>query len=143
MTHVDCCRVLLEAMIERGMGLELSGSGGATPLLLAARTGSESAVEMLLDDGADMAAVDDRLDTALHGAASTANLGPCKLLLERVTYVFVCSDASRYSYSACLKPFLQMADVRAKNVEGDTPFHIAMKVEQAPTVVCSLVLALC
>ena len=99
-THADCCRVLLEAMIERSMGLELSGIGGATPLLLAARTGSLEAVEMLLDDGANMEAVDDRLDTALHGAASTANLGPCKLLLERVTYAFVCISYSNITYFA-------------------------------------------
>ncbi len=54
-----------------------------TPLYLAALEGQESAVSLLLDNGALVNATDTVLNTPLHAAAAGGHVGIAALLLER------------------------------------------------------------
>ncbi|GFO49542.1 ankyrin repeat-containing protein [Plakobranchus ocellatus] len=53
-------------LIEAGADLEVRNTHGVTPLLVAACTGEEDVINVLSEHGADMAAVDERGDSALH-----------------------------------------------------------------------------
>ncbi len=87
---------LMRELLELGADPQLPNSNGTTPLLAAAGVGTTSpdeeggdesealeAVNMLLDLGADINAVDNNGDTAMHGAAYNAYPLVAKLLAKR------------------------------------------------------------
>ena len=78
------------------------GAHGATPLHIACRCGHAAVAELLLQNGADIAAHDEQGDTPLHRAVEGGHAGLARRLLER-----------------------HGADAAARNAAGLTPLHIA------------------
>ncbi|QDT15003.1 ankyrin repeat domain-containing protein [Alienimonas californiensis] len=113
-----CDAPLMAVLLELGADETLKTNDGATPLLAAAGVGplgsgdepagteaeAVEAVTLLLDRGADLAAVDGRGDTVMHGAAYKNRPAVVRLLAERGA---------------------DPADWNRKNRRGQTPLEIA------------------
>ncbi|MDE6314544.1 MAG: ankyrin repeat domain-containing protein [Lachnospiraceae bacterium] len=101
-------RMLMKPFIELGASLEDRDENGNTPLLLACKNSAlTAALYMILEKQADINAVNQEGDTALHLAAKAEtdkSFGICCVLLE------------------------QGADINAQNKEGITPKDVISKI---------------
>jgi hypothetical protein len=73
----------VESFIQQGIPLDLVDEYGYTPLIQAAIVNSTSKAKLLLNAGAKVDFPDLTNRTALHWAASNANLDLCKILLKK------------------------------------------------------------
>jgi ankyrin repeat protein len=127
---------LLRTLVESG-GTKGSGPGGQTPLMAAASFGSVEAVSLLINAGADPAAVNDSGITALHLAAGDPR--KVRLLLEHGAAVNRASLMGRTpllvaagiegTFETVKLLVEQGADVNAADTVGVTPLIAAAFVD--------------
>ncbi|MDO9451509.1 MAG: ankyrin repeat domain-containing protein [Stagnimonas sp.] len=74
----------VEALLQQGANVNLRlPDTGTTPLIAAARRGHISVMQVLLDRGAEINAVDDGVGTALYWAVFEGQVEAAKFLLEK------------------------------------------------------------
>jgi len=93
----------VKSLIEKGAGVNAQDQKSMTPLLYAAREGHTEVAELLISEGADVAAVESASAylTALHFCAVRGHRDTADLLISKG------------------------ADVDAENLSGNTPLHLA------------------
>ena len=105
----------LQHFVSQGANVNAKGRDNATPLHLAAESGSVKIIEFLVSKGADVNAKNAVGETPLHGYGARTNLEIAEFLISK------------------------RADVNAKNSEGDTPLHHAVRWGENPDWVTFLV----
>lgn len=121
----------LKDLIVGGADHRCTSATGRTPLMLAAKAGDAELCGLLLARGADIAAADDRGDTALHTAllGRSKKAGVLRLLIDSgasmssrnvggETSLFMAVDRGHEAVRIFLR---HGADVEAKNAGGETP----------------------
>jgi ankyrin repeat protein len=84
----ESCRALLDM----GVAIDTRGSFGATPLMVAAGSGSVEVVELLLDRGADRTLKDDAGKTALDYLSSAEAKGVSADRIEALRRMLAAGD---------------------------------------------------
>lgn len=87
--------LIVRALMESGMDVEIRGDGGDTPLMTAAKFGELHSVKLLLQKGADVQATDESGETPLHHAAEGGNIKVVKSLIERGADVNALDEQNR------------------------------------------------
>lgn len=90
---------VVEALIDHGAQLELTGRGGLTALMLASMSDQAHAVALLIDSGASTEATADAGGRAVHLAAAVGALRALRVLEERGAELFA-PDAHGLSIAA-------------------------------------------
>ncbi|KAM0277760.1 hypothetical protein ACHAQH_005553 [Verticillium albo-atrum] len=125
-------------LLDLGTELNAQDSDGKTPLHDAARHGTKTQVELLLNHGADTSLTTTRGSTVLHMALRNPKLRPCKSLLARL----FAADGSRHvadrdgvlpihvaaaqGWLATVEWLIQIgAEISSRDDLGRTPLHAA------------------
>ena len=78
----------VEMLIKKGFDIDKKNKEGFTPLIIAAGLGNEKIVKVLLDAGADVNLLEDKMGTsALHKASQSGNVEIAKLLLSHGAFI--------------------------------------------------------
>ena len=142
--HKGCVSAILQHARERfnvdirDVVLEIKDKEGATPLHKAAFKGDQAVVQLFLDAGADINAVDDEGATVLHKAAYKGNSAIMNLLLERGAKTdIVDNQGGTALYNACFNGFVKCvqlllekssdatAMINIPDKDGRGPLHAA------------------
>jgi ankyrin repeat protein len=123
-------------MIAAGVDVDAPDAGGDVPLIMAAYLGHTEITRLLLEAGADVAAVDPGMKaTALHAAAYAGRTEPAKLLIQHG--IDVDAQGPYNGYTALHDAIWQNnvetarvlieagADLALRNHEGQTPLEMA------------------
>ncbi|KAK9863000.1 hypothetical protein WJX84_009236 [Apatococcus fuscideae] len=102
--------------IRRGAGLEWHSTCGKTPLLCAAAAGHPAVVQILLEQGVNVAARDVMEESVVHHAAGQGRLNVLRILLS--------SNHPSIPELLC-----------SQNSVGDTPIHCAASIGSAPCTI--------
>lgn len=89
---VDACKKTLSLKSFKSSGKTTSNCDGITPLMRASLNGCEEMMELLLNNGAAINAVDSCGWTALFFAAKEDNVELCKYLIAKGAYVHLVDD---------------------------------------------------
>lgn len=130
------CYDVFKLLLERGdLCTEITIPVGITPLLYALKYASLNYVQLLLDHGANIRAVDDGGRTALHYAAQNRRMDVLQLVLDH-GFDIECSDNGGWTAlhiavldknrDACELLLEKGADVNRKENEGITPLMWAV-----------------
>ncbi|MCJ1358265.1 MAG: hypothetical protein MMC33_008264 [Icmadophila ericetorum] len=127
----------IEKILEHTKSLEVADKEGKTTLRLAVECGSESVIQLLLDQGADTNAQDRYGDTALHETLSFGHEAMVRLLLyhsanarvrdeggQSSIHLLACGHQSNFKEALALL-LANMVDINAKDQKGKTALHIA------------------
>jgi ankyrin repeat protein len=88
-------------LLDHGVSVNEANSRGVTPLMVAAHQGLHGTMSILLEAGAEVSAVDDNYDTALHWVVDMLDVAPDLACIQLLI------DAG--------------ADMEARNQKGETP----------------------
>ena len=136
---------LLHKSLDEGVRINVGyhDDRDATALQLAAETGEEEAVRLLLFRGADFNAKDNDGGTALHRAASKGHEHILRLLLEKGAYIesktifghTALLDAASAGHLAVVRLLLEKgADIDVEDINGCTPLINAATEKQEAIV---------
>ena len=135
---------MARVLIEAGADINIQNASGRTALQEAIRDGADPTAKLLIDTGASLSLVDDENWTPLHQAAQDGRTEIVKILLEkgldmeavvtdqniwevlttgRATPLILAVGASRIQTAQFL--IFRGADIRAENILGEQPIHIA------------------
>jgi ankyrin repeat protein len=137
--------VLVNTLLAAGAKFDLTNSSGLTPLQLAAsaRNGNPEIVRLFVKSVANVNAVEEGGDSALHFAANSGKTENVKVLLASGANVRIRGrgdDTPLHSATwhsdataALIKLFIEAgADVNATNANGETPLHRMSPIESRP-----------
>ena len=131
-------------LVEAGADLDVQNASGRTALQEAIRDGGDSVAKLLIDAGASLSLHDDEYWTPLHQAAQDGRIEIVKILLDkgldmealvadqniwrsphtgRATPLILAVNALRIQTAQYL--ISRGASIRAENISGDQPIHIA------------------
>ena len=122
---------LAKFLIEKGLHMDARGDFGETPLMHAMIAGTPKVARMLVENGADVTIVDNRLRTPLH-LANMMDIEMMRLLIENGadvnakdskgnTPLFYLPYKASEKYVDLL--LAHGADINAKNYKGDSVLH--------------------
>ena len=122
---------LAKFLIEKGLHMDARGDFGETPLMHAMIAGAPKVARMLVENGADVTIVDNRLRTPLH-LANMMDVEMMRLLIENGadvnakdskgnTPLFYLPYKASEKYVDLL--LAHGADINAKNYKGDSVLH--------------------
>lgn len=126
----------VRALIAKGTDVDALESNGDAPLVMAAYLGHDAIVELLLEAGADVAAVDPGMKaTALHAAAYAGRTGAARLLIAHgididrqgpVNGYTALHDAIWQNHVETAKAIIEAgADLSRRSHDGETPLAFA------------------
>ena len=126
----------VKELIRRGADVSEKDSGGDSPVILAAYKGYTKILEMLLEAGADVAALDPGMKaTALHAASYAGRAEAAKLLLRYKIDIdkqgpyngyTALHDAIWQNNVETAKVLIEAgADLNLKSNDGETPLDLA------------------
>ncbi|MBE6417359.1 MAG: hypothetical protein E7033_02710 [Akkermansiaceae bacterium] len=124
---------IVAELIRHGANVNLY-AGNRTPLMLAAASGQQECLRLLLDAGAQITAAPDNFCTALHFAAEKGHTACVETLLQAGAAVNAANNnsetalhiANAYGYQECLTALLQGgADPNQRDGADFTPLHTA------------------
>ncbi len=123
-------------LIASGVDVNAADAGGDIPLIMAAYLGHTEITRLLLEAGADVAAVDPGMKaTALHAAAYAGRTEPARLLIQHG--IAIDAQGPYNGYTALHDAIWQNnvetarviveagADLTLRNHEGQTPLEMA------------------
>lgn len=138
---------IAKILLEEGVDVDIRANDGHTPLMLVeGERPSEEMVRFLVDEGADLEARDDSLQTALHYSVENDSTAMVQTLLELGADVNATGknsrtpllEAARHGYAECFRLILESnADVNASDIDENTALHFAV-VQNDPTIALNL-----